>query len=232
MPIRKVLFSLAAGFVLAASPVLSEDALRTLTVTGEGRASGAPDMATVNLGVQREARQARAAMAAASEAAGAVLATLGDAGIESRDIQTTRVGLDPVYARQSDNAPPRITGYVASNDLVVRVRDLSSLGAVLDAVVSDGANTFRGIRFGISDPTVLAAEARTAAVGDAIARAETLAAAAGLSLGDIHSLSEGGGGAIPQPMMRAAVMAESAVPVAQGEVDITARVTIVYAIDE
>ena len=204
--------------------------MRRLTVTGEGRASAVPDMATITLGVQREARTAGAAMSAASEAASAVLATLEGAGIESRDIQTTRLGLDPRYARPTDNAPPKITGYIASNGLIVRVRDLTDLGGLLDAVISDGANSFRGISFGVSDPTDLAAEARRDAVRDAAARAETLAGAAGVSLGPLQSLTEGGGDGGPAPIMRGAMMAEAAVPLAEGEIDITARVTLVYEI--
>ena len=214
---------------LGVSSALAED-MRRLTVTGEGRASAVPDMATITLGVQREARTAGAAMSAASEAASAVLATLEGAGIESRDIQTTRLGLDPRYARPTDNAPPKITGYIASNDLIVRVRDLTDLGGLLDAVISDGANSFRGISFGVSDPTDLAAEARRDAVRDAAARAETLAGAAGVSLGPLQSLTEGGGGGGPAPIMRGAMMAEAAVPLAEGEIDITARVTLVYEI--
>ena len=227
MPVLTRLISLCLVIGLWASAAAAED-LRTLTVAGEGRASAAPDMATVNLGVRREARTAGVAMAAASEAAAAVLATLEKAGIEARDIQTTRVGLDPRYARQTDNAPPKITGYVASNDLSVRVRDLADLGALLDAVVSDGANNFRGLSFGIADPSAQMDEARRAAVRDAVARAETLADEAGLTLGPIQSLTEGGGVARPEPRMAAAMMAESAVPVAAGEIDVTARITLVY----
>lgn len=229
MPVTKILLSAVAAAMFLVSAGAAEEG-RFLTVTGEGRVASAPDMATINLGVQRDARDAGAAMAAASEAAAGVLATLEAAGIEGKDIQTTRIGLDPRYARQNDNAPPRITGYVASNDLVVRVRDLTVLGSVLDAVVSEGANSFRGISFGMSDPSALASEARTAAVWDAAARAETLATAAGLTLGGIHTLSEAGSGQVPQPMMRSAMMAEAAVPVAAGEVEVTARVTVVYRI--
>ena len=231
MPLNKLMFAVISAALFAVSPAQAEDA-RYLTVTGEGRATSAPDMATVNLGVQREARNAGAAMAAASDAATGVLATLEAAGIEGRDIQTTRIGLDPRYARQTDNSPPRITGYIASNDLVVRVRDLSVLGEVLDGVVSEGANSFRGISFGVSDPSEMADDARQDAVRDAMERAETLAGAAGLTLGEIQTLSEGGGPGVPQPVMRGAMMAEAAVPIAQGEIEVNARVTIVYAITE
>ena len=82
----------------------------------------------------------------------------------------------------------------------------------------------------MSDPTDLAAEARRDAVRDAAARAETLAGAAGVSLGPLQSLTEGGGDGGPAPIMRGAMMAEAAVPLAEGEIDITARVTLVYEI--
>ncbi len=211
----------------------SADEARLITVPGEGRVAARPDMATVSLGVRREDRQAGTAMRAASEAAGAVLATLAGAGVDERDVQTTRIGLDPRYQHSNDGAPPRITGYVASHDLVVRVRDLEGLGAILDALVADGANSFSGIRFGLSDAEAVEAEARAAAVADALARAETLAEAAGVTLGPLMTLDEAGfGGPMPQPLMRGAMMEAASVPVAEGEVEVAVRVTATFAIGE
>ena len=232
MALQKSILFIFSLVMAVSSPVFAADDLRYLTVSGEGSVASAPDMATVHLGVQRDARDAGAAMAATSEAAASILTSLEAAGVATSDIQTTRIGLDPRYARQNDNNPPRITGYVASNDLVVRVRDLDALGGILDKLVSDGANSFRGISFGVSDTSDLTEEARIAAVKDAMQRAETLASAAGVTLGAIQSMSEGGGGAVPQPMMRSAMVAEAAVPVAQGEIEVRSRVTVVFEISD
>lgn len=211
----------------------AQDPVRQIIVQGEGRVSAVPDMAVVNLGVQREAREASAAMQAASEAMSQVLARLAEVGVASEDIQTTRIGLDPRWQHSDNGAPPRVTGYVATNDLSVRVRDLDDLGQLLDAIVSDGANTMNGLSFSVSDTQELEAEARKEAVQDARRRAETLADAAGANLGEVISLSEevsGGGG--PQPMMEMAMSDRSSVPMAAGEVDITVSVRVVYTLSD
>ena len=214
----------------AVTPAQAAD--RQIVVTGEGRVAAAPDMATVSLGVHREARAADAAMSATSEAARAVLDTLAAAGIAPADIQTTRIGLEPRYQHSNDGAPPRITGYVASNDLSVRVRDLDGLGGVLDSVIADGANNFAGISFGLTDSGPLEEEARALAVRDARARAETLAAAAGVQLGAVQTITEMGGFVAPEPMMRGAMMEAAMVPVAEGQIDVTVQVSVVFAIAE
>ncbi len=229
--IRRVLLVLTV-LSLMASGAWADEA-RLIIVPGEGRVATRPDMATVSLGVRREDRQAAAAMRAASEAAGAILETLGRAGVDEEDVQTDRIGLDPRYQHANDGSPPRITGYLASNDLVVRVRDLDGLGEVLDALIIDGANSFSGIRFGLSDAEAAETEARAAAVADATRRAETLADAAGVTLGPLISLTEGGGGGpIPQPVLRGAMMEAASVPVAEGEVEVTVRVTATFALGD
>ncbi|NNE86496.1 MAG: SIMPL domain-containing protein [Silicimonas sp.] len=207
------------------------DEVRTVTVTGEGRISAEPDMAILRLGVSREARKASDAMRLASEAATVVLALVKASGVEARDVQTSNVSLSPRWQNERNTAP-RIVGYVASNDLSVRVRDLENLGALMDAVVSDGANQMNGLSFAIAEPRPLQDEARKAAVADARAKAELLAASAGVSLGQVITISELGGGQPPVAMARSTMMEASAVPIATGEVDFHARVTIIFGIAE
>ena len=211
----------------------AENESRQIIVSGEGVVRAAPDMATVSIGVSREARTAGDAMADASRAMVSVIAAVESAGIEERDMQTANIGLSPRYQHSNDGRPPHITGYVASNTLVVRVRELGDLGGLLDAVVADGANTLNGLSFGIAETGTLESAARAAAVVDASSKAQELAEAAGVVLGPVMTITEGGGGVNPQPMMRGAMMeAAMDVPVATGELDIRARVTVVYGIAE
>ena len=115
--------------------------------------------------------------------------------------------------------------------LTVRVRNLGSLGEVLDAVVKDGANRLGGVRFDVLNPEPLLNAARRAAVADARAKAALFADAAGVSLGDLIRLEEQGTGLRPQPMMEMRMMADSSgIPVAGGEVSLQASLTLVYAI--
>lgn len=110
------------------------------------------------------------------------------------------------------------------------MRDLSALGSVLDAVIADGANSFQGLNFGLQDPEPTLDEARRRAVADGLRKAALYAAAAGVRLGPLTSLSEAGSNQPRPEMMQAARMSSDAVPVAPGEVTVSASVTMVFAI--
>lgn len=215
-----------------AQPALA-DSPATLTVTGEGMVEAVPDMAVLSLGVTSTAATAAEAMAANSAALKVVIDRLTASGFAERDVQTESLSLNPNWeGHGQEDGVPRIASYTASNQVMIRVRDLASLGAVLDAVVTDGANTMNGLSFGLSNPRPAEDEARKSAVADARAKAELLATAAGVRLGPVLSISEQGGYAPPMPMFRAdAVMAE-AVPIAPGEITTSARVTIVWALEQ
>lgn len=227
--------ALAAGLALplahAAGAQTADPAMpATITVTGEGSVEAAPDIATVSLGVTTQAPTAAEAMDANSAALRTVLDNLRGAGIEPRDIQTTGLSLNPNWnSRGYDGGPQQIDGYIASNVLNVRVRQIDRLGAVLDAAVADGANTLNGITFGVADDRPLLDDARAAAVEDARARATLLTRAAGVTLGRILSISEMQGFPPPVPMFRElASDAAAPVPVAGGEVAMGASVTVTW----
>lgn len=203
-----------------------------ISVEGVGRVSAVPDMAVVRLGVQREARDAEAAMTAASEAMSAVMSRITEAGIEPEDVQTAGIGLNPTWRHSQDGSPPRVMGYVASNDLTVRVRDLGRLGDLLTAVVSDGANTMNGLSFEVSDTAALEDQARVLAVEDAMRKARVLADAAGTALGDVISLAEGRPAVPGGPMLDMAMSERAAVPVAAGQVDIVVTVQAVFVLGD
>jgi uncharacterized protein YggE len=221
-------FAAMAAVFLVIPMIASADDDGRITVTGEGRVDAAPDMATVSLGVVTEGTTAAEAMAANSIQLAAVLEQLKMGGIEDRDIQTSGLSLNPNWQQTEADPTPRIMGYQASNMLSVRVRKLDQLGTVLDKTISDGANNFNGLSFGLSDPEPAMNEARKRAVADAQGRARLLTKAAGLTLGPVVSISEGGGFGGPQPMYRMDAAAASPVPVAAGEVSTTASVTMVF----
>jgi uncharacterized protein YggE len=230
---RPVKSALAAMLMSAslALPALAADPGQ-ITVTGEGQVEARPDMATVSLGVTTRAATAAEAMAANSVQLALVLEQLRASGIEERDVQTSGLSLSPDWQQPQGQATPEITGYVASNMLTVRVRALDGLGKVLDTAVSDGANTFNGLTFGLQDPEPSMNEARRRAVADAMGRAELLATSAGVKLGRIVSITEGGGMGGPVPMYRMQSDAAAAVPVAAGEVATGTSVTMVFELAE
>jgi hypothetical protein len=224
----RILSTLVFSAVLALPlPALAEEATSAMiSVTGTGVTEIAPDLATLSIGVTTQGETAAAALSANNEALAAVMARLTAAGIEGPDMQTSNLSISPNWTGY-DSSTPTISGYVAMNMLTIRVRALDSLGAVMDAAVADGANTVNGLTFGLADPAPALNAAREEAVADARARAEHLAAAAGVTLGRIVTISETGGGMDPMPVFRAEA---SAVPVAGGELGISAYVTMTFEI--
>ncbi len=204
----------------------------TITVTGEATVQATPDMATIMLGVTTDGETASAAMTANNAAVSAVLARLTAAGVEDRDLQTSNLSLNPNWVGYDTGATPTIASYSAMNMLNVRVRDLAKLGELLDASITDGANTLNGITFELSTPRPVMDEARKAAVADAKARAELLVAAAGEALGDLVSITETPNYNSPMPMFRADAASAGTVPVASGQIGLMATVTITYELAE
>lgn len=228
----RILPAVAASLALAL-PAFAQTAPATITVTGEGRVEAVPDMATVMLGVTTDAATAREALDANNALLQATLTGLKSAGIEDRDVQTSGLSLGPRYDYSSSNGSGQIAGFTASNTVTVRVRAMDSLGEVLDAVVSDGANTLNGITFGMQNPEPLLDEARKQAVSDARDKAGLYATAAGVTIGPVVSISEQSGYMPPVPMAMDAGFAKAeSVPVMGGEVALTANVTIVYELTQ
>ncbi len=205
-----------------------------IIVTGVGVVEQAPDMATVSVGVRHQAPTAKVAMDSVSKATAAILGRMADLGVAERDIQTRDLSLHPVWDRNAaSNGESRVIGYMASNQVEVRVRDLDALGNILDDVVGKGANQFSGLRFSVQNPEPALNEARKRAVQDARAKADLFAAAAGVNLGALLSLSEASASR-PEPVFAemAAMRSDAGVPVASGEITTSAQVTLVFETTE
>jgi len=228
---RYLVIALILGMAM---PAMAEDARHRITVVGQGSVEVVPDMATISLGVISEAKTGAAAMAQNSETLAEVMTQLTDAGIEARDIQTSNLSLSPRWDSSLFNSTGqrKIVGFEASNTVTVRVRDLDKLGALLDAVVQSGSNTFNGLNFGLQEPQPTQDAARKVAVADALRKAQLYAAAAGVTLGDVLTISEAPQHGVSPVMMtmEADMMQSRAVPVSQGELSVAASITVVYAI--
>lgn len=230
-------------FTLAMSTVSAADDDRPLPrilVTGEGSMDLAPDMAILSLTVARQAETARAALDANSSAMNEVLTAMKTAGIAARDLQTSAFSIQPNYYHppqkpKGDRQPPKIVSYTVRNSLTVRVRDLSTVGTILDKSVSLGVNEGGHIRFTNDDPSGAITQARTRAVKDAMAKAKTLANAAGVKTGQLLEISEQSYNPRPMQMARSAMsagMAAEAVPVSAGENTYKVIVNVSYAIEQ
>lgn len=221
---RMLVLSIAVLIGIAVQAKAETPAPRVLSVLGEAQVATVPDMAVISLGVTHTDKSAGAAMDRVNANAVALLEALTALDVAARDVQTDQLSVSPLWDN-NNNGPRRITGFVARNALSVRVRDLDRLGEVMDAALDAGSNDFNGLRFTLQDPAPFEAEARAAAVKDAMERAAGLAAAAGVTLGPIITLSEQGG--FSQPQMMAAARSES-LAIATGEVAVSATVSMTF----
>lgn len=219
----------------AAPGAVAENAMspRTLSVTGQGEALAAPDMAIVTIGVETDGKTAADALRANSTAMSATIDKLKSMDIEARDIQTAGINVNPRYNYENNRREPEVIGFRASNSVRVRLRDLDKAGAVIDEAVSSGANSLGGVSFTFADPDPLYEAARRDAVADAIARATLLADAAGVELGPILTIRDGRA-ATPRNdtiVVRASrAEADFSAPIEAGESSVRANVTLIYEI--
>ena len=220
-----------AGPALAALLAASAGAFAqgpSITVNGEASVSVAPDLAQVEGGVTTEAKTAREASDANNKAMAAVLAALKAAGVSEADIQTSRLTLFPQNAPARAGGPATITGYRASNRVIIRVLEIAKVASTLDTLVSAGANEIGGINFMVSQESKALDEARTKAIEDARRKADIYAKAAGVRVGSPLSISEeGAGGPVP---VRAQFKAGAAAVVAPGEETLKVSVSVSYEI--
>jgi uncharacterized protein YggE len=206
-----------------------------MTVQGVGRVTLSPDLATIQLSVERTASTAAGAQSAASAAMAKVIAAVRAKGIATADIASQWLSLQPRYdSSRPGSDSPRITGYVARQALQVKVRKVDATGPVIDAAIGAGANTLEGISFSLADPTSATAQARRSAVADARTRAAALAAAAGVTLGAPTTISEI---SAPTPVPLAYALPDAApaaglapTPVQPGTTEVDVTVSMTFAI--
>lgn len=201
----------------------------TFDVTGEGKVTVVPDTASVSVGIEANA----ATVSSAQDQINGVINKVSDAikqlGVDPKDIQTTNYNINPQINYAVGNQ--KITGYTASTNLSIKVKELSKINQVLDSATSNGANQVYGVNFELNDRTKAENEARTKAVTDAKRKAENAASIAGFKLGKIVNYSENFGNAPrPLPMLKTADIGgvANSTQVEPGSTDVTVSVTLSY----
>jgi len=222
-----------------ASPAATEGTMeddmskRTISVSGSGRVSASPDIAVVTLGVETQADEATTAFTENGQQMQALMDALKEAKVVSEDMQTQAVRLYPRYEDKQDNAGQNVlAGYTASNIVQVYVRDLETIGGVLDAAVQAGGNRIQGIRFEISEYAAYLDQAREAAWRDAMHKAQQLANLSGSELGRVITINESSHD--PQPIIERAMLADSAgsTPIEAGRQIVEVNVKVTWSISE
>jgi len=230
---RPVAFAVCLALLPAIGPAAAESAdhvLRTVTVSASGHVEAKPDFATINTGVGTDAATAREAMANNNAEMTKVVEGLKATGIPAKDIQTSALQLNPRYSNAKDSNTPSIIGYSAFNQVHIKLHDIARVGDVLDQLVTLGANRINGIAFGVSAEETLRDEARKAAMINAHRRAELFAAAEGVELGTVITISENAEYAGPVMSHGGAMapVAKFAAPIEPGEQRLEATVYVTY----
>jgi len=209
----------------------ANSSLNTVTASGSGTVSAVPDEADMSFGVSAQARGAKAALDQASAKATTMFTALKNAGVADKDLQTANVSVYPQYGNSTSSNPP-IVGYQASLSVTAKVRDLSALSKVIDAGTKAGADNVNGPTFTLSEDAPYSAQAIQKAVDDARKTAAAMAKAAGKSLGEVVSVTENSAGSPIQPFgsVPTASAKSAAVPIQPGQLDVTANVTVVFAL--
>lgn len=231
-PVFVVAIALFALVLSACAPAAGgSPAVRSINVSGSGTAYLVPDIAYIYVGVHTEKPTASDAVAENTSQTQKMIAALTDFGIDAKDIRTTNFSIWPQDKYDPMSGTP--TGekvYVVDNTVYVTVRELDKLGDLLDTVIAAGANTVNSIQFDVANKDEALKQARADAVKNAEARAQELADAAGVSLGEIQTI--GFYDSAPYPVFDGkgggAVAEAAAVPIQPGQLTFTVTVNVTY----
>jgi len=207
----------------------------TVTATGSGTTNVAPDELSITLGVHTQAANAATALRDNNAKARALIATLKAAGLTNSDIQTTGLSIYPTYARPKGK-PATINGYQVNNTVTAEVHKLSSAGTLIDKAVAQVGQAVRldGISFSLQNPNAAEATAHTQAVHAAISQAQSMASAAGTTLGPLCSVTDIGNNygdyAASGASSAGSGSAGSPVPIEAGSQQVNAQVRVVYSV--
>ncbi len=221
-------------FVLSACEretiLMSDDHLNQIHVVGTGTVTMSPDIATAQIGVQTFSSEVEPAINENNRKSDAIQAALRKQGIEEKDMRTSSFSIYPQRDYQH-NKPDEIIGYQVNNTISVIIRDIDSVGKILQVAIDAGSNNIYGINFTLDDQEPFENEARVKAIENAREKAESMAEAAGINLGKVLSISESSGS---WPIMAKADYDgrefSSEVPIQPGELELTISVEMVFEI--
>jgi uncharacterized protein YggE len=234
---RRLILLFIACMVLAAASIGGAAAQeetpkeRLIHTSATGTVTTTPDQAEISVSVQTESLDPKLAQAQNAVIMTQVMNALKGAGVADKDLKTTGFSMYPVYDDSGSYFFKNIRYYQVTNTLLIRVTDVKQTGDLLDLAVANGANNVNGVTFTLSEEKQqgLRDEALTEAVGLARADADTVAKAAGLTITGVREITVGGGNVpYPVPMYSGANVKEAATPLQQGEMTVTASVSVSY----
>ena len=236
LPVVARLFVLLIATFVAFQVVeaVADDLARTVSTSGLGEVKAKPTLVHISLGVHSEAPSAREALDQNNKAMNRVIEELGSNDIPKRDIQTVGFSVSPLHQSYKRGETPKIVGYTVQNRVSITVRNVLSLGTILDKIVTIGSNKIDNIRFSVDQPASLLDQARVLAYADAKRKAEIYAKVSGVKLGKIVSIQEG---TRASPQVRIAnrsanFSSAEAVPIEAGEQTMRVQIHVSWELDD
>jgi len=211
----------------------TEQAARTIVVSGNGEASVAPDEAILDFAIETHAQTAAEAAKRNAALATKVMDALKSRLAGTGQISTGGYSLNPDYRQHPGDDNATIVGYTAQNSIRVETATLDLVGPLIDSAIAAGANRINYLSFTVKNNVKARSQAITAAAHDAQSQAQALAAALGVKLGSVLKASTEAE-VRPVPMMRAMAVGMAAnvsTPIEAGQVTVPASVTLTYAIE-
>lgn len=227
-----LVIGLLAACAPAATSIAPQGNTRSMNVSGTGQVSVVPDIASISLGVRTEAEDVTEALSSNTEQANAIANILQEFSVAEEDIQTSNFNVYP--SERYDPMTGEVTShyFVVENTVYVVVRDLSSLGDILSAVVDAGANNIYGISFDIEDREAAINQARELAILNAKEKAQDMAESAGVELGDLLSINVyGSSSPITYYDAKGATYSASSVPTSAGTLTISIECNLTYELN-
>lgn len=226
-------FAAKSESVIAAPATQVSSSKGEIGVSGTGRVAASPDVAVATVGVQITAPTLGEATKDARAQMEKVLEAIKAQGIKPEDIQTSNYSVYPLQDYSQRGDPAKTVGYQVNNLVTIKIRAIDQTGKVLDAAIQAGANSLSGVNLTINDPKPYEMQARDLAVRNAIAKAQTLAAAAGVKVGSLISITDSPSAQPPVfNTARKVAVAQSAVgPVETGELEISVNVEMHFEIE-
>jgi uncharacterized protein YggE len=215
--------------VLIASPAASSTTTSIesgVFTSGDASVSKKPDTAFLYAGVESQQSTASAAQSDLASKAAKLIARVKALGVVDKDLNTAGYSVGPIYTPGGQT----ISGYRASEQVQITWHDVTTVGKALDAIVQEGGATNVGASFGLADPKAAQAEARTLAIADARSRAQAMASAAGVKLGQVIRVSDLTSSGLPSARFDVGAAAPAATQLPVGELTVAVTVEVDFAI--
>lgn len=224
---KAVILIIAAMMAVLGNAAVAQNTMTGVVVTGTAEAKAQPDVAYVTFGVTTEAADAAGAARTNAQTTQAVINAIIKFGIPRASIETVQYSVNPI--QDYKQTPPTTVGYRVSNQVRVKITDLTKIGALIDTAIGAGANDVQGVTFTVENDQAIRQEAVVQAIKNAQAKARVIADTLGIRLGQVTYVSESSGG-VPIPLQYGMAKAEAQTPIIPGQIEVTATVTLSYSI--